>query len=125
MKLYHFTAQHLLNDCLRDGLALGCIPLSVEPPKVIPGFQWLTKNGRFDQSWCRHSTLPYRRNDFRIVVRIPKCQKRNLIHWLLYCEMKKIASAKDLNAFGDPENWYLFRGIVRPEWFKKVSRNPL
>jgi len=33
-------------------------------------------------------------------------------------------AAEVLNMFGDPENWYVFHGIVRPEWMKKVSARP-
>ena len=126
MKLYHFTSKHHIESCLARGLVMGVIPVSIDPVEVIPGYQWLTKNKRFQQSWCHpsYSSLPYRRDEYRIMVVIPKSQRKNVIPWLQYCEETKIESAADLNAFGDPHNWMLFKGKVRPEWFKKTHRNP-
>lgn len=124
MKLYHFTSRHHIQSCLEQGLTLGLIPVSVIPPKFIRGYQWLTKNKSFEQAWCEYSTLPYRREEYRITVVIPKNQIKNVIPWLQYCEETKIESAAYLNAFGDPHNWMLFRGIVFPEWFKKTHHNP-
>jgi len=35
---------------------------------------------------------------------------------------KKITPlADDLNCYGDPENWRLFKGIIRPPWIKGVA----
>ena len=126
MKLYHFTSGYHIEGCKKEGLTLGVIPVSIDPPKFIPGFQWLTKNGKFDQEWCKYSTLPYQRNEYRITIKIPKSARKNLIPWLFYYEKKKhlMPMAAALNLYGDPENWYLFKGIVKPEWFKKVARNP-
>ena len=124
MKLYHFTSRHHIQSCREQGLTLGMIPVSIYPIKLISGYQWLTKNKSFEQAWYKYSTLPYRREEYRITVVIPKAQMKNVIPWLQYCEDTKLESAADLKAFGDPQNWMLFRGIVLPEWFRKISHNP-
>jgi len=132
-KLYHFTAAHMIKGCLQDGLTMGCIPVSIDPPVMLPGYQWLTSNKAFQQSWCdpRYSSLPYLRNAFRITVNIPKSEKKpggRLIKWLDFLKAAKdeklLFAGKILNSCGDPQNWYLFRGTVKKEWFVKVSRNP-
>lgn len=127
MKLYHFTSKHHIQGCTQEGLRLGIIPISINPPKLIPGFQWLTKNKSFEQMWCdpKYSSLPYRRDEYRITIKIPRIQRKNLIAWLYYFEQKlKNTEAKHLNDFGDPYNWYLFKGIVTPKWFKIINHNP-
>ncbi len=126
MKLYHFTSRHHIRGCIAHGLLKGHIPISIDPVKLIPGFQWLTKNKSFDQSWCDPdcSTLPYQRNEYRITIKIPRAHRKNLIRWLDYFEQKlKGTKASVLNDFGDPENWYLFKGTVDSKWFGKVHKN--
>jgi len=29
-----------------------------------------------------------------------------------------------MNAYGDPENWYLFYGRIRPSWIRAVDKKP-
>ena len=130
-KLYHFTPEHMVRGCLQDGLTRGCIPLSIDPPEFAMGYQWLTSNKAFQQSWCQYSSLPYDRSAFRITIKIPKSEKKagRLVKWMDYCRQnlsnEKLQSAASvLNSYGDPENWYLFHGTVKKEWFVKVSRNP-
>ena len=132
MKLYHFTSRHHIGRCLKEGLTIGAIPVSMNPPEFYNGYQWLTKNKSFHQSWCDnpYSSLPYKRNDFRITIKIPRLEikRKRLMNCLWFCkntpdERIRVA-AEVLNMFGDPENWYVFHGIVRPEWMKKVSARP-
>lgn len=116
MKLYHFCSKHHIKSILRDGLTLGCVPISLEPVKVAPGFQWLTKNKKFKQSWCQYTRLPYNRNDFRITVSIPKSNYEHLIPWIRL--LKKLVmdypELNVLNEFGDPWNWYVYKGTILP-----------
>lgn len=124
MKLYHFTSKHHIDGCIREGLTMGAVPISINPPLLIDGFQWLTRNKSPEQSWCAERILvPYRRDEFRITLKIPKGErKENLIPWLDFCKEYRMPLAKDLNGLGDPENWYLFRGRVSPGWFRGVER---
>lgn len=123
MKLYHFTAEWMIEGCLREGLTKGQMVISDRPPIFKPNMQWLTSNKDFDQSWCRYSMLPYNRNDYRLTIKLPKSE--NLVKWsesgkdLTTLEMYKI-----LSEFGDPENWYVYKGIIKPQWIRKVTKNP-
>jgi len=107
MKLFHFTATHLLNKITQQGLTLGCIPQTVKPTRLIQGYQWLTRNSSFKQSWCAYGfgTLPYYRNSFRITIEIPRKHKKNLYKWIEWG--KQFESYEGLSSLGDPENWYV------------------
>lgn len=130
MKLYHFCSKKHINSILSEGLTKGRIPmmdLTGEPNgKFISPCQWLTRNREFTQSWEEHSSLPYRRNDYRIVVKIPKDHREKLYKWDEICyehpQLKR--SAQTLNAYGDPENWYCYMDRVKPNWFRTITPNP-
>ena len=126
MKLYHFTARHLLEGCKAKGLILGCVPWIGASGKLelINGYQWLTTNPEYQQEWCNpeFSNLEYRRNAVRITVEIPLCFAKRVKQWLAFCKGNTLA--KDLNAFGDPQNWRLFKGAVSASWFTAIDFNP-
>uniref|UniRef100_A0A6M3LCZ7 DUF4433 domain-containing protein n=1 Tax=viral metagenome TaxID=1070528 RepID=A0A6M3LCZ7_9ZZZZ len=128
IKLYHFTSRHHIRGCIKEGLKFGHIPVSIDPPKIIPGYQWLTKNKSFEQEWEKYSSLKYRRNYYQITIIIPKKYQKNLYKWLFFCKNTTnpeiINASKTLNMFGDPHKWYIYRGIVSPDWFVKVNINP-
>lgn len=121
MKLYHFCAKHLFERIKKEGLTLGCIPIiEGDNYKIARGFQWLTSNPSFEQEWEKYSTLPYRRNYYRITIKIPKKDK-NLLKWIELSKTKALQeTAETLNAYGDPENWYVYKGAIKPNYFRKV-----
>ena len=92
--------------------------------KLVPGYQWLTTNPDFDQAWCRASRLPYKRNEVRLTVKIPDRALKNVQRWLQYCVENPDPYQDDLNCYGDPENWVLYRGNVNPIWIKRAIPNP-
>lgn len=124
-KLYHFCAKRMLFNIKKEGLTLGAIPVLKDGKfAVMNGWQWLTSNEDFDQSWNKHSTLPYKRNDYRIEINIPKDHHKNLIYWLDASKMPELKeSAAILNSHGDPKNWWIFKGRIKPGWFKEVVKN--
>jgi hypothetical protein len=123
MKYYHFTAKHLLNRIRREGLTLGQVLISVDPIKLIPGYQHLTTNKDFNQSWQdqRYSSLPYNRNDVRLTIKIPFKHCRNVLNWLDFS--KNFPTSEILNSHGDPYNWRVYRGSIPKEWISKVEWN--
>jgi hypothetical protein len=123
IKLYHFTAEHLVPGIISKGLTLGSIPISIDPPCLMPGYQWLTVSKKWNQSWCEHSNLPYRRNAVRLTIKIPNHKKNNLFRWLKICD--QFDSSEILNAFGDPQNWRVYRGNIDPLWIVRLNRNPI
>jgi hypothetical protein len=112
MTLYHFTAKRFLDSILRNGITKGVMVKSLNPPKFILNKQWLTKNKSFDQSWS-HGTglLPYKRNEVRLTIEIPIEKIENCKPWT---QMQFLVPdvAKELSAFGDPEN---------PEWISFIE----
>lgn len=121
MTVYHFTARHLLPSILKEGITLGCIPLNMK--EVRDGFQWVTINPEFRQSWNGQVNVKYDRCAVRLTVEIPSIWRHKVLNWLQVC--KKMTEIHDvLNSFGDPENWRLYRGKIRPEWIKAVEIKP-
>jgi len=123
VKLYHFTAAHLIEKIKREGLTKGMVPVTTHPPRFLTGLQWLTADGEFDQAWCAQKILvPYDRNAYRITVKVPKKHRKNVLHWLMVCDVNKFPAAVELNRYGDPENWRIYRGFIRPGWFREIKR---
>lgn len=122
MKLYHFTSPVHIKGCLKEGITKGSIPLIIQGKIALAtGWQWLTSNPEFKQEWTNgeYSTLPYDRTAFRLTVNIPKTAKDKLFRWMDVC--KKLPIIKEMNDFGDPENWWVFKGRIKPSWIKKVE----
>lgn len=116
MKLYHFTAKRFVSAIEKHGLTMGRMLKSVQPLQFILKKQWLTKNEDFAQEWAKGTgRLPYKRNEVRLTVEIPKSHEANCKPW---SQMRFLTPdvAEDLSAFGDPENWYVYDGFVPPEW---------
>ncbi len=121
MKLFHFTSSQHAEGCRREGLTKGAIPMMVEGKYGLShGWQWLTSNPDFKQEWANpdFSTLPYDRTGVRFTIVIPKTARSNLYRWLDVSKSPLIDPA--MNAFGDPENWWVFKGRVKPAWIRKV-----
>jgi len=91
-----------------------------------PGFQWLTTNPNFEQSWCFLGDLEFPKNAYRITVLIPpeKTVKPYVLEWPDLCKRCRPESAEELNTKAtDWENWRLFYGPIPPSWFLEVQRN--
>jgi hypothetical protein len=126
MKLYHFCAGHMLDGIRREGLTRGVMPV-VKGNEVRPvnGYQWLTVNPSWEQSWEMYSTLKYRRNDFRITVKIPK-ENKLLVKWTELCKFPFMQeTASGLNIYGDPGNWFVYCGNIKPACFREIIMNPV
>lgn len=113
----------MLPSIMKRGLTMGKLILKMPPdPRFMSGCQWLTINPDFDQSWCQYGSLPYDRTANRLNIEIPDRPARYLLKWT---EKGQKLAGKEiydiLSEFGDPENWYIFKGIIKPEWIKKVT----
>ena len=125
MKLYHFTAKHLLDSILKEGLTKGAIPL-ITPSglRLATPVQWLTINKGFDQVWNTKLIIKYDRNDVRLTVKIPNTELgRNLIKWTDFIVIPEMqATAQSLNdKEGDFNNWYIYAGIVKKHWIRDIE----
>lgn len=125
MTLYHFTPQRFIHSVLREGLTKGGVPLSLDPPKLDHRFRWLTQNESFQQAWSRVHLFDYDRTAYRITIEIPRFARSKLSRWTQVGP--KIGGERmyhDINALNDrtdPENWFLFKGTVRRQWFRAVD----
>lgn len=128
--LYHFTSNRFVDSIMKEGLTKGCIlsdfrrdPLGVPKVKFAKGWQWMTTNESFDQEWAVGTgRLPYKRNDVRMKIVVPPGVHR-LNPW---SQIKFLfpKTAHLLSEFGDPQNWWVYEGIVKPEWIKELKRKP-
>ena len=127
MKLYHFTAKHLLDSILKEGLTKGAIPLMTpKGMQLATPVQWLTTNKDFEQVWNTKLIIKYDRNDVRLTVKIPNTELgKNLIKWTDFASLPEMqATAQSLNdKEGDFNNWYIYAGIVKKHWIRKYHYN--
>ncbi len=125
MRLYHFTAQRFVGGIRRDGLTKGLLLESFTLLSMKQGFQWLTSNPSWDQGWAEGTgRLPYRRDEVRFTVDVPEGREVDLVGQNGWKAMMTPATAEQLTSFGDPENWYVFRGYVPAEWIVEVEARP-
>jgi len=123
VKLYHFTSNLHVEGCTKNGITLGAIPLYKNGKFYrLPDWQWLTTNPDFQQEWANteYTMLSYDRTAFRLTVIIPKTARKQLFKWLDICDRFPIDEY--LNAYGDPENWYVFNGRIKPGWIREVEK---
>jgi hypothetical protein len=120
VKLYHFTAARFLKGIDAEGLTLGRIAKSIFPAEFIDNAQWLTSNPSWEQQ-CLIGTglLPYSRTEARLHVVIPKRQRSRLFRWHNIRGSTPLYDT--LSSQGDPENWYVFMGRVKPGWIRRVD----
>jgi len=125
MKLYHFTAKHLLDSILKEGLTKGAIPLITHQGlRLANPVQWLTTNKDFDQVWNTKLIIKYDRNDVRLTVKLPNTELgRNLIKWTDFIAIPEMqATAQSLNdKEGDFNNWYIYAGVVKKHWIRNIE----
>ncbi len=120
---YHFTANFFLKSIKQRGLVLGSLPVSLKRKEVISGYQWITKNPSFDQKWAIGSgKLPYKRNEFRLTIRIPDRHLEKAMQFI-NCRDMCPEIFDDMTRYGDPENWYIYEGIIPSSWIHKIQKN--
>ena len=125
MRLYHFTSRHRLEPVLRHGLTLGLTSIVAGGEVTrIPGYQWLTRNPAFRQSWNEASLLPFDRTAYRIEIAMPLSARSQLLPWPLWRDELGWRMLPGFDRHGDPENWCLFKGVVPPAWFRHLLPNP-
>lgn len=124
-QLYHFCPEWMLESIKKYGLTEGKIIISQNPVRFRVG-QWLTKNPDWNQSWDAFSTLPYKRNEKRLLIEIDNRMSRYLFKWADHGVRLAGQQMYDiLSEFGDPENWFVFIGAIKPSCIKEVKTKPI
>jgi hypothetical protein len=130
--LYHFTASHLLPAILEKGLTKGVIPWTMDAQGrvgFVPGWQWLTVDPDWMQSWARpkaSSAITVRRDEVRITVAIPPqaLDARRLLKWEDLDRLYRPKSNEFIRSHPEWRYWRVFYGPISPKWFLAVERNP-
>jgi hypothetical protein len=122
MRLYHFTAPEYLPMIKENGIVRGNVYTS--PSEAFQAV-WLTADPSWTtQDWTQASTHDKAR--FRITVDIPD-SSRKLWPWPKLAKQLGVSPEWyeiQINLRGDPEQWYVFLGVVPPEWFETIEERP-
>ena len=149
---YHYTSEKDLAIAKQYGIVTGILPCQIIPDaqnlkrntfRFIRLVQWLTKNPAFIDlaapiGPARTSVLPGRKSEYRITVKIPPEYRSNVVRWPIFASaMREIdenktglikldpAMEKEINLdLGNPGDWWVFGGIMPPEFIIAVDRNP-
>tara|TARA_Y100001970_G_C14176879_1_gene827512 strand:- start:1133 stop:1540 length:408 start_codon:yes stop_codon:yes gene_type:complete len=122
MNLYHFTALEYLVPILKRGIVRGDVPTSPHEGFNAP---WLTDDKSWDsQRWSTGSVLNKER--VRLTVDIPNAEEDwNLKKWSTFHKYLKVDSRwysiLDEVAGGGSDNWFIYIGIVDPDWITRVE----
>jgi len=96
---------------------------SFKPVIFLSPWQWLTKNDSFEQEWAIGTgRLPYKTNEVRFNVDIPESNIKSLMSWN-QAKFMVPEVADILSTYGDPENWFVYNGIIYPKWLSNLTRN--
>jgi hypothetical protein len=126
MILYHFTPSHCIDGCLNDGLTRGRIPCGIDEIEFLDGWQWLTIESDFDdQPWAEQHALNYDRTAYRITIEVPLTGRPKLHRWIEHGPRlvpdKVYATLCEQREGLRPEDWFIFKGTVRRQWFTRVD----
>lgn len=121
MTFYHFTARRFVDSIKRMGLTRGKLLKNYSPIEITDGYQWITTNSDWNQEWAVGTgMLPYKRNEVRLTIKIPKTSLSDCIPWSRLRFL--IPNTADiLGSRGDPENWWVFDGRIKPSWIVKFD----
>ena len=123
MKMYHFTAEHLLPQILKQGLTLGVFPYQTEKGILfIPHRQWLTLNpDRYEQSWNTQVFLKYSRSTVRLTIEIPSQFTENIIPALQYVSDMNAINKALVTEWDGSDKWAIYKGDIPPRWIAGVK----
>lgn len=79
MRLYHFTNRMFLFGIMKEVIRLGMIPVSMKP-EFVTGYQWLTVNPDFQQSWNGRVLVKYDRAEIRLTIEVPQIWDHKVIN---------------------------------------------
>lgn len=121
--LYHFCDPSAVDGIKEKGLVYGLTPVIREyRTRFMKNTQWLTDDPNpTTQSWNTQILLYMSRTSFRLTVVIPAKHKRKLLRAVDFIEELPKESRPFVTAYPGHEHWYVYRGVVLPQWIKKVD----
>lgn len=135
MRVYHFTATHHAAGIARDGeMHGGVIPIPSADGQYLDavehGWQWLTTDPTWRQSWATALKADCDRTEVRLTIEIPLVDLSRLKRWDAvapeYGYTPPIAErfAKLGGGSGDTSSWRVFRGSLPADWITAVDARP-
>lgn len=134
MRLYHYTAQHHVDGGAGHPgpgiLCSGLLPNIHPYIDLIGGMVWLTDSKEWSQSWSARDVPvpgfgPCNRTEARVEVVIPKADRFRLKPWReVRWRVLTDGLRRDLEAYGDPEHWYVYVGRIPSAWVRGVESRP-
>jgi hypothetical protein len=118
--LYHFTCRLWWHFIEREGISRGEVPLS---PTHVLSHPNLTSNPEpTDQRWSRLSST--NKTAVRIAIEVPSGDDL-LISWRALADTHGVERwwyrALDEAGAWEARNWWVYRGVLRPERFMRVD----
>lgn len=119
MRFYHFTYPYRVSSILMEGLDTGDVPLSISSGFNAP---WVTRDPNpMNQMWTGFSNGKGK-SGARLIVDIPD-DDPNLLWWPAVASAFNVEDwwykALDRTGGGGSDNWYIYKGVIRPEWIRQ------
>lgn len=134
MKLLHYTARHHAEEILLAGaISKGGIPVPDASGEFlaghVPGWQWLTDDATWRQSWATQISIRCDRTEVRLVVEIPLLELHRLKRWdAVAAEFGYPPDlARQFAQIGggtDSSHWFVFRGPIPISWLLRLESRP-
>ena len=131
MNLYHFTSHLALPHIKEEGIAFGDVPLTSSPDNhgEDTAVWFTTDKDPKRQGWQNPTQRGKHINNtaIRLTVEIPEEERMRLHRWRDYAARNVVDQTwqQRLEKRGGGDEcatcWYLFKGIVVPEWITKVD----
>lgn len=145
MKLFQYTALHHVTEIWKHGaIDKGGIPVPDASGKFlaghVPGWQWLTDDPEWHQSWATQITLHCDRTECRMVLEIPVLELHRLKRWdavaaefgyppdlaKAFAEIGggTVHSVAGTSTPSTSSHWFVFQGPIPITWIVGLERRP-
>jgi hypothetical protein len=134
--LYHYTAEHHAREIMAGaGITGGAVPIPSKDGKtlagVTPGWQWLTDDPTWRQSWATRQAITCDRTECRLVVAVPLLELHRLLRWSRVAadfgyspELARAFAELGGGSAADAEHWRVFGGPIPADWIVRLERRP-
>ena len=135
-RLFHYTALHHAEQIRRaGGITRGGVPIPSADGEslagLVPGWQWLTTDAGWAQSWATRQSIDCDRTECRFVVVVPLEELHRLKRWdrvaADFGYRPETAAAFAALGGGDASSsasWYVFKGPIPAAWLVALERRP-
>jgi hypothetical protein len=133
-RLYHYTAKHHAEGIIRDrSIHGGVIPVPDAGGEylagTVPGWQWLTSDPAWRQSWATQLKHNCDRTEVRFTVAIPLLELHRLQRWDKVAadygyDAELARKFREIGGGTDSSQWFIFRGAIPADWIVGFDERP-